>query len=864
MIDQAQNREELIRLAKILEEQLKASDENRLTRYIPHERGVDGGQLAFHKAAATHQIRLLITGNRWGKSTCSVIEAIWFCLGIHPYKQMRLPVKGKLYADSYPMVMENIKLKLDHWLPKKYLNKERPFINNQQGMLVGVNFANGSILKIGSYDQEMRKAEGSDWDFIGFDEPPPRELYVANLRGLVDSGGIMWFSMTPLSEAWIYDDLWMPGMMGEKKHIKCFRGTSSDNPHINKRSLEIFESELTEEEKKIRILGEFSTLRGLVINTYQPHISDIDSFELNGDWILYEGIDPHPNKAHAALWKAINVKGVRVVVDELSCEGGIREFGREVALKRKQLTAGGAVLARSVCDTSLNSKDPANRLNLRTELCDVLRAHGEEVMPFNAQKKDWLHPGIQKLKDLYRVVEQEDGELKPMQYIFADRCRRYKNELLHYQWPDGDTKDNANPVKKFDEYIDCLEDGIEILTKDGWKGHEKIGFGDLIATVNYKSNMELEYQPPEEIVVKDYRGKMIYLDGNLSFKVTPNHRMIVHPHPTDKRLIVKKACELNLTHQIPLTSNWAGEYEDYFTLPGAVRRWGNSTKKEEDKKIKSEVWAEFLGWYISEGSLTKPQFPGRGWQVTISQNDGEYKERIRKIMKFLDIGSVADGSHCLTITNKSLWLWLFENCKNHSHLKRVPEWIKKSDIKTMKIFWKAAVDGDGWRQGNSETYATVSRELANDMQEVLIKMGYSTTLFERLPRDSMIRGRKVFKENCRMQYWVRMNKRKKATLHTRLGGKNKETKATSLIREVNYEGIVWCVSVPNKAFIARSIKNKRSFIIGNCDRYIESLAPHYHTPGNRFLRVGGNDAYKKTTWRERYGKGQIYTSRPSL
>jgi len=818
------SQEELQRLAAILEEQALAYQSKSLDQYKPHENGPDGGQLAFHKS--NHKIRLMITGNRFGKSTCSVIEAIWLCLGIHPYHPMPVPVRGKLYADSFPMVMENLKLKLDEWLPRESLDSDKPYIYNQQGMLIGVNFKNGSLLKIGSYDQDTRKAEGSNWHFCvegdqevmmwdgsykkikdiragdkvvslaknfrrkigevwetyksdekkelysiktvggneikctgdhliwehrkgwkkaedlkvgeylyrpilagysvestltkndgfiigamigdgwttekspmfacandevlqylfsclpighsikhkqrydyrigakglisnhvkdillahglwgkkshekfipdeifrssdnvrieclkglyctdgwvtktavgygstskklakdvkklldsfgiksgiyfkkkqdekwrdqwfvivsnsinrirfynlikkipgknealkkmfyycsevskkssemavkkfgnkvnlssknrknrtnerfhhqrsritsiqkigkdyvydikvekyhnficegfkihncGYDEPPPRDLYVANLRGLVDFDGIMWIAATPLSEAWMFDDLWQPGVKGEKKHIKCIRGTGHDNPHIDKGGLHIFLEELTPQEREIRELGHFAKLTGLVIDTYDPNLSDIDPFDLTEEYSIYEGIDPHPAKPHAALWKAIDPEGRRFVVGELYIDATIRDFADAVHHKRQELQAHGATLVRSICDTSLNQKDPNMRVNLKQEFCDQLKRWGERVMPVNAQKRDWLLPGIQKLKDLYRPVRELDenmepiGDLAPTQFVFKT-CEHYRHELTHYQWPENSFKDNVIPVQKWDDLLDC-------------------------------------------------------------------------------------------------------------------------------------------------------------------------------------------------------------------------------------------------------------------------------------------------------------------------------------------------------------------------------------------------------------------------
>lgn len=421
-------------------------------------------------------------------TTCSIKEIEMLATGTHPHLKIPIPNRGKLYGDSYSMVMENIYLKFKEWVNPALLDQRKPFEFNNQGLLTGINWRCGSITKIGSYDQETRKAEGSNWHYVAYDEPPPRELYIANMRGLVDFGGITWVAATPLSEPWIFDDLWMPGLQGQKPYIKCFRGTSDDNPHIDKAQLSLFLEELTEEEKNIRFYGHFARLSGLVINTYDPQLSDIDWFQIDDNFCLYEGIDPHSKKPHAVLWKAINREGFRFVVDELSFDGKMEDFAFEIIEKRKELTAHGAVLVKSVIDSAINQEDLAFKANQYNELKKFLRQNGETVLPAIAAKgRGSLLSTIQILKDLYRpvridktTVEDEatfnekhlydiesqnfDKEtptvkklsdiLRPMQYIFPN-CVKYKKELLHYQWPKDPSSDDMKPIDKNNEYISC-------------------------------------------------------------------------------------------------------------------------------------------------------------------------------------------------------------------------------------------------------------------------------------------------------------------------------------------------------------------------------------------------------------------------
>lgn len=843
---QPQNEQILLaELANALDQELILLERNKLDLYVPHHNGPDGGQLAYHQAAGTHKIRCAITGNRYGKSTAAVVDAIKLALGTHEYcKRFPVPVKIKVFGDSYQQVMENIKLKFEQWLPLEALDPKKPFETNQMGMLTGIRFANRSYIKIGSYDQDCRKSEGSDWDAIYFDEPPSRDVYVANLRGLADRNGIMSITATPLSEAWMFDDLWMPGMTGQKPFIKCIRGSGHDNPHTDKMGLQLFLDELTPDERKIRELGEFARLKGLVIDTYQPAVADIDDFDLTDEFILYEGIDPHLHKPHTALWKALRNDGKRFVVAELYTRGGIKEFGEEIHEKRQMLTRFGAPLIQSICDTSLNQVDPMSRLNLKDELSNVLRSLGEDVVPYNAQKRDWLMPGIQKLKDLYRVFQnKETGKPECNQYVFKS-CSKYRYELFHYQWPEKEFGDNIKPIARHNDGIDCFEEGVEVLTSTGWKFFKDLSFEDEIGTVNLKKDL-IEFQKPIGLMNYLYDGEMVEFKlGNKKVKVTPNHRMVIHTSSVDSDAVIVLADSLKKSNCLKVISNWEGKELTEFKIPGVET---HRLKYLKDDFIIKDIdsFFSFLGWYVAEGCLDKPQFPGRGFQVVVAQNKGIKKDKI-----FEDISKF--GFHprmtarAVVFTDKRMWHWLDEHVRQYSFNKKVPDIVKNASPRLIEIFINSAVDGDGWRQAGRRSYATVSKRLADDFQELFLKIGRRATMSLVRAKDYNIRGRKGFARNCLDQFHIHECTSKKSFLYSRKGstshGKNS-------IKKVFYFGYVGCATVPNGTLIVR--KDGKTFICGNCDRYIESLTPHFQTPGARFIKTGSPDAYRRQSWRER-------------
>jgi len=85
-----------------------------------------------------------------------------------------------------------------------------------------------SEIFIRSYDQEADDYEGIDVNWIHWDEPPPRPILQAAERGKVVTNAPSWFTMTPLKEAYIYDEYSLKASNngGDDDEIAVFRGKS--------------------------------------------------------------------------------------------------------------------------------------------------------------------------------------------------------------------------------------------------------------------------------------------------------------------------------------------------------------------------------------------------------------------------------------------------------------------------------------------------------------------------------------------------------------------------------------------------------------------------------------------------------------
>lgn len=134
-------------------------------------------------------------------------------------------------------------------------------------------------------------------------------------------------------------------------------------------------------------------------------------------------------------------------------------------------------------------------------------------------------------------------------------------------------------------------------------------------------------------------------------------------------------------------------------------------------------WAEFLGWFVSEGSTTAV---GGSWSINIAQEKrlGAKWQSIRSLLDRMGIPATA-SDHGFSFHSVTIGVWLREHCGVGSHNKRVPKVIREATPGVMGTFLDAYRLGDGSRHTHPDSarYITSSKALADDLNEMLVKLG---------------------------------------------------------------------------------------------------------------------------------------------
>ncbi len=318
---------------------------------------------------------------------------------------------------------------------------------------------------------------------------------------------------------------------------------------------------------------------------------------------------------------------------------------------------------------------------------------------------------------------------------------------------------------------DCFDNKTEILTEYGWKlfkdlSSEKVATLDMGGYANrfsdnYTPTTELVYEKPIKYVEYDYDGDMYAVkNSSIDFVVTPNHRFYVKS--TKGKYKFKVISDPTIRHDmIPSTCDW------------------NGLHRPEILGYKSEDFIAFVGIFLAEGSTYKNNKCNR---ITISQTKQSGRHEIKELLKRMGLNYVETPDR-FNIEN----IKLYDYCAQFGlqHERFIPKDIKALHKDLLIILFDWLVLGDGHRCKTYTAYYSTSKELIDDVQEVIIKLGLSGNVNIKNQKPSVIRGRIVTPKHTLYEIKVRHSKFKR--LHGASG--------KPYIHTVPYKGKVYCVSV---------------------------------------------------------------------
>lgn len=431
------------KILELIRKKQLAEKENKLASFQPNP----GAQASFFQSTA--RIRGLFGGNALGKTTALIIELLWQHLRVHPIRDCTKTEHTWLIVPSHEKA-EDYWTKIKEWCPPSQL----PEIDKMgTSHIRRFRWKNGTMTTIFSHEQESNKLEGTNISGLFLDEPCPRAQYVAAFRGLRENPDyFVVIAATPISEPWLYEEIYQPWEKGTDPNIAIFTGNSYENKHIPRQWIDDFAARLTDEEKEVRIRGKFASLQGRVFTPFNRDTHLISSEnQWPAGWPVWICIDPHSRKDHTAIYLGMTPDKNYVVIDELKIGGTIKDLAWAIHEKNKKYP--GSINGIFI-DTKGKEKDWT-----RNSAVTILQENGIRAVSVGTRVKD-IFGGINLIKNLLVGEFSRDEQCIVPRLKIMEHCVNLIHELEMYSWVNSKNPEKTGiserPKKTHDDFIDPL------------------------------------------------------------------------------------------------------------------------------------------------------------------------------------------------------------------------------------------------------------------------------------------------------------------------------------------------------------------------------------------------------------------------
>ena len=455
------------KLAKVRAERDSRRKNSGMDFYTPN-----AVQLRAHRSIA--RTILLCGANRIGKSTFGVMELCWHLTKKYPaffpeHRKFKGPIKAAISVDSFDKIANVIEPKIRQFLPQGYYK-----IRRKAGYLSRIDCLDGSFVAVLTLEMDNSAYESADWDFVWEDEPQDQRKREGLVRGLVDRRGYEVITFTPLTEAWMKEELIDKA---DGRRIEAFFANMRDNkadvngnPILSEESIKEFEESLPEEIKEIRVDGQFFTLRGRVYKEFSDvHVvscqhsgsDDMCAYHYKYPDPVICVLDPHDRLPHHVIWAYVD-RSDNVVIDyEMIARCELDDLAYKILRIEKER---GYKMRKRLIDPNFGLKPAKPGCNWSVK--DELTKHGCSFYPAN----DELELGHMIVRDYihYNKTKPLSFTNQPRAYFSKMNCSvtiRSMRNLQYDEWASA-TANKKEPKEQTQEKDSHGADTVRYLLVD--------------------------------------------------------------------------------------------------------------------------------------------------------------------------------------------------------------------------------------------------------------------------------------------------------------------------------------------------------------------------------------------------------------
>lgn len=297
-------------------------------------------------------------GNQAGKSLVCAIKALIKCTGQLPAKLKPYEahfkddierannkfIRGRVVGVDYKQMVNTVLPRYQESCPRNFLRKrswsDSFSVQNQTLKLYRGNKCCASIEYM-TNQMDVESFQGPPLDFLIYDEEPSELIHKENLMRFTTADKLdITFGWTPTHGISWATDLFSKQIYGgdDKKSIALFKLCSASNPKANLNVLrEILDQIVNYEELKMRVLGEFISLSGLIYPNFNSKLHVIPPFNVEkGKYLVFLGVDPHITTETAVVWMALDRNNVPIIVEEMFKRATIDDLCDEIMERSKK------------------------------------------------------------------------------------------------------------------------------------------------------------------------------------------------------------------------------------------------------------------------------------------------------------------------------------------------------------------------------------------------------------------------------------------------------------------------------------------------------------------------------------------------
>ena len=473
------------------------------------------------------------------------------------------------------------------------------------------------------------------------------------------------------------------------------------------------------------------------------------------------------------------------------------------------------------------------------------------IAPDPVYEVDWDEEALNEFRNQMRLIREnildwwKEGKrviLKPVR-DGLELALLFENRITRREWRSrcGLAQGGIGVDVNGDIYP-CFVRDTFVVTKDGVKTIDNVRVGDYVLTHTGS------YRKVTETMRRHYRGKLYVVRPFLlpEIRCTPEHPFYVKIGNEYRWVSAKDLSELYVGKRIGngarpedipyLVVKFNNEVEDvdvirlnelfddlyYNSKTDTVVVPGSRSVVRNTIPV-DDSFLEFIGWFIAEGSLAERD-AYIGFAFSIDEED--VAVRIKEYLEWLGctVSVYRDEEHhriSLETYSRVLYKLLDFLVGRGAHNKRIHPMLKCLPPEKQKVLVLAIFKGDGTWYRKEAIFSTVSRQLAFDVYEILLRIGvvpkFKAYTRKRSYKDEIFTEYRVFVYGCE-KYDIMQGKRQvgRAYVDTKRG----EAYFPILkITTEDYDGYVYNLEVEtDNSYTANLV------VVHNCHRFVSSRA----------------------------------------